>query len=58
MRGVIRTIVLQMGVVVFSVTALLLEDAGRKTYNQKRDRRNMRDHRHDVYIDNIDISGL
>ena len=39
-----------MGVVVFSVTALLLEDAGRKTYNQKGDRRNMRDHRRDVYI--------
>jgi hypothetical protein len=55
MRGVIRTIVPQMGVLVFSVTALLLEDAGRKTYNQKRDRRNMRDHRRDVYID---ISGL
>ena len=55
MRGVIQTIVLQMGVLVFSVTALLLEDAGRKTYNQKGDRRNMRDHRRDVYID---ISGL
>lgn len=30
MRGVTRTIVLQMGVLVFLVTAVLLEDAGRK----------------------------